>query len=78
MPYTEVVTIGTGGWNGGVNGLLFSQSSQVGQTLDVRLWGDTGTGVRTIGIRPGVVLPLKCRYVFWNTATPGITLYGLY
>lgn len=77
MPYTESIAIGTGGWTGGVNGLYFTSSSNVGITANVRLWRDTDTGTRTIGLRSGIILPLKCRYVFHN-ASPGNTLYGVF
>lgn len=69
--YSESFSIGTGGWTGGCNGIMYggAVSTASGLTADVRLWrDDSATAPRRITLIPGTLLPLKIRYINHNGA----------
>lgn len=70
--YTESFTIPQGGWTGGTNGILLTNTTVNAITADVRLWRDTNTS--TISIRSGEILPLKVRFINYTGA--GNTMIG--
>lgn len=71
--YTESFTIPAGGWTGGTNGLMLSNTNVNAITADVRLWRDSG--LSTISIRSGEILPLKVRYIHYAVVA-GNTMIG--
>lgn len=71
--YTESFTIPAGGWTGGTNGLMLTNGNVNAITADVRLWRDSG--LSTISIRSGEILPLKVRYIHYAVVA-GNTMIG--
>jgi len=71
--YTESFTIPAGGWTGGTNGLMLTNGNVNAITADVRLWRDSG--LSTISIRSGEILPLKVRYINYAVVA-GKTMIG--
>lgn len=81
--YSQSFNIPSGGWTGQCNGIMYagSASSATGLTANAVLWRDatyvgntlTNNAVTAISLTPGIILPVKARWISHAGAAGTVT-----